>query len=306
MNRKTQTALLSVVSNGLLVIAKVIAGLLSGSVSIISEAIHSGVDMVAAIIAYFSVKISSKPADESHPYGHGKFENVSGTVEGLLIFVAAGWIIFEAIEKLRNPGEIEFPLLGVIVMAVSCVVNIIVSSKLYKVAKAEDSIALEADALHLRTDVYTSLGVGIGLLIIWLGDVLFPEYDLVWIDPVIAIIVALMIIKAAFDLTKRAVMDLLDVKLPEAEIKEILEILETNKAHFREFHKFKTRKAGAERFVEFHMVVPGTMTVRESHDICDLLVSKIKEKYSGIQVIIHVEPDDPEHLKTCSATWSGT
>ena len=155
MNTKVKVARLSLLSNTILIIMKLIVGLVTGSVSIISEAIHSTMDLLAAIIAFFSVRISDRPADDTHPYGHGKIENVSGVIEALLIFVASVWIIVEAVKKIITPGEIESVGIGFIVMFISAGINFIVSKKLYKVAKQEDSIALEADALHLKADVYT-------------------------------------------------------------------------------------------------------------------------------------------------------
>ena len=164
--------MLSVASNSFLVLFKVIVGITIGSVSIISEAIHSGVDLLAAIIAMFSVKTSSVPADEQRPFGHGKIENISGFVEALLIFVAAFWIIFEALKKLMEPHEITHAGLGVAVMFVSAVINYFVSRRLFRVGK-------EADAWHLRTDVYTSAGVMAGLGIIWIGHEFFPRTTLI-------------------------------------------------------------------------------------------------------------------------------
>ena len=171
MNRKVRAARLSVLSNSLLIAIKVIVGILSGSVSILSEAIHSFMDLLAALISFFSVRISDTPADERHPYGHGKFENISGVIEAILIFIASGWIIFEAIRKMLHPHEIEKIGLGIVVMAISATVNFFVSRKLYKVAKSMDSIALEADALHLKVDVYTSLGVAAGLFLMLVLDI---------------------------------------------------------------------------------------------------------------------------------------
>jgi len=170
--KKERVAMLSVASNSFLVLFKVIVGITIGSVSIISEAIHSGVDLLAAIIAMFSVKTSSVPADEQHPFGHGKIENISGFVEALLIFVAAFWIIFEALKKLMEPHEITHAGLGVAVMFVSAVINYFVSRRLFRVGK-------EADAWHLRTDVYTSAGVMAGLGIIWIGHEFFPRTTLI-------------------------------------------------------------------------------------------------------------------------------
>ena len=154
--RKSSVALLSVASNTILVLLKLTVGIIIGSVSVISEAIHSSVDLLAAMIALFAVRTSGKPADAEHPFGHGKVENMSGTVEALLIFLAAGWIIFEAVKKLKNPEPLEEVGWGVAVMIVASAANILVSRALFKVGKETDSVALQADAWHLRTDVYTS------------------------------------------------------------------------------------------------------------------------------------------------------
>ena len=164
MNAKVKIARLSIVSNTLLIMMKLAAGIISGSVSIISEAIHSSMDLVAAVIAYFSVRVSDNPPDSRHPYGHGKVENISGVIEAILIFIAAIWIILEAVRKLFGEKiELDSIAIGSVVMIVSAIVNTIVSRKLYKVARETNSVALEADALHLKTDVYTSAGVALGL-----------------------------------------------------------------------------------------------------------------------------------------------
>lgn len=193
-----------------------LVGLSIGSVAVISEAIHSAVDLLAALIALFAVHTSAKPADVDHPFGHGKVENISGALEALLIFLAAGWIIYEAVPKLTHPaGESIQVGWGILVMLFSSVVNMLISQRLFIVGKKTDSIALQSDAWHLRTDVYTSAGVMLGLSIIWLGGKLFPAIDLHWVDPLAALVVALLIIKAAWKLTSEAVRDLLDSRLPE-------------------------------------------------------------------------------------------
>ncbi|MEI7502523.1 MAG: cation diffusion facilitator family transporter [Paludibacter sp.] len=189
--------MLSVISNTTLVVFKLIIGIIIGSVSVISEAIHSGVDLVAAIIAYFAVKTANKPPDSKHLYGHGKYENFSGTIEAVLIFVAAGWIIFEAVKKLLHPEPMEEVGWGIIIMIISALVNIFVSNKLFKVGKETDSIALQADAWHLKTDVYTSLGVAVGLSLIYLTGIQI-------LDPIVAILVALMIIRESYFLLKNS------------------------------------------------------------------------------------------------------
>ena len=288
--RKTRVALLSVISNTALVLMKLVVGIMINSVSVISEAIHSGMDLVAAIIAWFSVRTSSKPADDDHPFGHGKIENVSGTVEALLIFLAAGWIIYEAIKKFIHPEPVETAFWGVGVMLISAVTNVIVSQKLFKVGRETDSVALLADAWHLRTDVYTSVGVMAGLALIWLGQWILPGYDLNWLDPVCAIAVALLIIKAAYDLTVQSARDLLDANLPEEEQAWIRNLIEENRGTVRGYHHLRTRKAGHFRFIEFHIQVDLKMTVESSHQLAQRLSRAIKEHLANSTVLIHIEP----------------
>jgi cation diffusion facilitator family transporter len=298
-DKKTSVAALSVLSNGLLIVLKVAVGLLIGSVSVISEAIHSGVDLIAAVIALFAVRASGQEADERHPYGHGKFENISGTVEALLIFVAAAWIIYEAVHKLIRPQVIDAPAWGVGVMLVSALVNTLVSRRLLRVGRETDSVALQADAWHLRTDVYTSVGVTAGLLVIWLGGLISPGLNLRWLDPVVAILVALMIMKAAYDLTRESARDLLDVSLPEEDVNWIGEFVTDGWPAVRSFHNLRTRKAGANRFIDFHLAVDDQMSVAQAHALGDEIVVAIKERLPDSRVQIHVEPCDYECKVSC-------
>ena len=219
--KKMGVAALSVASNSLLVFFKLVVGLLIGSVAVISEAIHSGMDLAASVIAFFAVRASGRKADERHPYGHGKYENVSGVVEALLIFAAAAWIIYEAVHKLLSPQSVEMPVWGVAVMFVSVLMNIVVSRRLFKVGRETDSVALQADAWHLRTDIYTSLGVMLALLVVMIGKLAAPDVDLSWVDPAAAILVALLILKAAVELTWNSARDLLDVSLPQEDVRWI-------------------------------------------------------------------------------------
>ncbi len=289
MNKKVSIARLSVVSNSLLIIMKVIVGILSGSISILSEAIHSFMDLLAAIIAFFSVKISDTPADERHPYGHGKFENISGVIEAILIFVASGWIIVEAVKKIIHLHPVEKIGLGILVMAISAVVNFFVSRKVYKVAKSTDSIALEADALHLKVDVYTSLGVAVGLLLMMILDQFISSTLVHYLDPVIAIMVALLILRESFILFKKAYAPLLDEALSEEEVKQITLLIGKYCSETVNYHGLRTRKAGNYRYVDFHLNVPAWKSVKEAHDLCDAIEAEIKSAMDLTEVTIHVE-----------------
>lgn len=283
LDTKARVALLSIVSNTTLIVLKLIAGLLSCSVSIISEAIHSSMDLIASIIAFISVSISGKPADKEHPYGHGKIENISGVIEGLLIFVAAFLIIVEAVKKLMHPTEISQATIAIAVMVFAGIVNIIVSRILYKTAKKEDSIALEADALHLKTDVYTSLGVGVGLLLIKMTGLNF-------LDPIVAILVAIMIIKEAWNLCSSAFGPLLDASLCDEDEGQIRGIIDKYKDEILDYHEFRTRKSGNMKFIEFHMTVREGLTIKESHDLSDKIEEEIEASLNNTNISIHIEP----------------
>ncbi|VVB88148.1 Ferrous-iron efflux pump FieF [uncultured archaeon] len=285
----TSVARLSIYSNTFLLFMKLLIGLFLGSISVLSEALHSGIDLLAAIIANYSVRKAGKPADEIHKFGHGKFENVSGTVEAILIFVAAVIILYEAVLKIINKEPVNYDLIGagIAIMGISTVVNFYVSAKIMKVAKKAESIALEADAYHLTTDVYTSLGVFIGLILIQLTK--NPIFD-----PVMAIIVALIILKASYDLTKRSVSGLMDMKLSDKEEDIIKSIIAEHYSKYAEYHDLRTRISGAQRFVDLHLVVPKNQHVADAHEFCDHLEKDIKEKIPNLSILIHVEPCEAE------------
>jgi len=281
MNAKVRIARLSIISNSLLIVMKLAVGIISGSVSIISEAIHSSMDLVAAIIAFFSVKVSDNPPDSRHPYGHGKVENISGVIEALLIFAAAIWIIFEAVRKLLGEEIVlEKIWIGSIVMVISAIVNIIVSRKLYKVAKETKSVALEADALHLKTDVYTSAGVAVGLILILLTDIK-------WLDPVVAILVAFFILRESYVLLKRAFSPLLDTAWSDDEIDGLEKKLNEMEVNY---HDLRTRVAGNYRFIDIHIEIPEDESVGHAHEYCDRIENELTSSYENLSVTIHVEP----------------
>ncbi|MDR3644729.1 MAG: cation diffusion facilitator family transporter [Clostridia bacterium] len=283
---KSGAASVSVISNSLLVALKLAAGLLSGSVSILSEAIHSSIDLIAALIAFFSVRFSSKPADKIHPYGHGKIENVSGVTEGLLILVAAVMIIREAVLRILHPAPVGFGAVAACVMLFSAVVNFFVSRFLFKTAKQEDSIALEADALHLKTDVWTSLGVAVGITLI----TLFPAVPI--LDPIVAILVACLIIKEAFSLCRNAFSPLLDSKLSDEEEKKIAAVIENYRCKIVDFHSLRTRKSGSVKYIDFHLTVAHEMTVEQSHSLCEQIECDLEAAICHTNVNIHIEPDN--------------
>ena len=282
---KIAVARLSVYSNTSLVILKLVAGFMMQSVAVISEALHSGIDLVAALIARYSVKKSAEPADREHRYGHGKYENLSGGIEGALIFVAAIWIIYVAANKFMDPEDsMDFVLAGIAIMGFSAVLNFIVSRKLMKVAKKTESLALEADAFHLTTDVLTSVGVFVALALIQMGG---P----IWLDPAVALVVAAFILHAAYDITRRSVEGLLDKSLPETEIRLIERVIRDHE-HILNYHKLRARRMGSERQIDVHMIVSRHLSVKEGHDVVDHLEYEIRKELPGSSIIIHIEPCD--------------
>ncbi|MGA2506737.1 MAG: cation diffusion facilitator family transporter [Chitinispirillaceae bacterium] len=284
--KKTNVPIISITSNSVLLIFKIVAGVLMGSVAVISEAVHSGIDLLASAVAFASIRKAEQPADQDHPFGHGKFENISGFFEALLIFFAAGLIIFEAIKKLLYPILIEKLGWGIGVMAVSTIVNIFVSQILFKSAKKHGSIAIEADAMHLWTDVFTSGGVMAGLVIIRL-----THWEV--LDPVIAILVAGLILKASFDLTIKAIADLADHQLPENELSAIRSVVD-GYPEVDGYHKLRTRKSGSRREIDLHIQIDKNTTLATSHDLCFRIENAIKTELPGAYVTIHVEPSREE------------
>jgi len=283
MDKKSKIAGISILSNCLLTLLKLFAGLLSGSVSILSEAIHSAMDLLASMIAFFAVRISAKEPDTKHPYGHGKFENISGVIEGMLIFIAAIWIIYEAIQKLMHTEQMTSLGLAAGVMFFSALLNFFVSRRLYIVAKETNSIALEADALHLKTDVYTSLGIGLGILIIWLTGISI-------FDPIFAILVALLIIKEAYLLIMKAFDPLLDAGIDSKEYDKLKKLLITELPLETDIDALRARLNGAVYLIDFILKVPPQMSIRDAHTICDNLELSIRKAFAEADIKIHVEP----------------
>lgn len=291
----TGAAGLSIASNSLLTAIKLAVGLVSGSISVISEAIHSGMDLLASLIAFFSLRIAGTPADKRHPFGHGKFENISGAIEAGLIFAAAVFIVVGARSKIMAGAAVQFAEAGIAAMAVSVLVNLAVSRYLLRVARAHDSLALEADARHLTADIYTSLGVLVGL-----GIVRLTGFH--WLDPVVAIGVALLITKTAFDLTRKALTGLVDTSLPQRELDIIRAAVSEHAGEIIGFHELRSRKAGRDRYIDLHLLFAKDAHVEEAHRLCDHMEADIQLKLPHSNVTIHIEPcplDSPQCPAQC-------
>ena len=286
---KSRAAWVSILSNSVLIVFKLVVGLLSGSIGIISEALHSGSDLIASIIALYSVRAAAKPADPRHRYGHEKVENLSGVIEGLLIWAAAIVIVVEAIHKLIDGVHLEHVELAIGVMLISALANTIVSKGyLYPVARRTDSAALEADAAHLLTDVYTSLGVAGGLALVKITGYTF-------FDPLMAMIVAFLIMGTAWRLISRSTRVLLDEALPDDEIELVrAKVSEHRGELILGYHKLRTRRAGSKRHIDLHITVPDEMTVGDAHDAAEHIASDIAELLPHTEVLVHIEPSEHE------------
>lgn len=276
-------AALSLLTNIALVALKVGVGLSIGSISVLSDAMDSASDLVGAFIALAAVRFSARPADREHPYGHGKMENVSGVMESLLILLAAGLVTGEAARRLASPSAVGSVGLGIAAMSVSLALNGVVSWHLRRVAHRTGSIALAATATHRTSDILTSLGVLVGLIILQLS----PSKA---VDPAIAIAVASYVAWTAVRLFGRAYRDLLDVRLPDVEEALVREALVRHAARYVEYHDLRTRRSGRQRYVELHLLVPRLMTVAEAHELTDVIEADMERVLPGAVITIHVEP----------------
>lgn len=274
---------LSITSNTLVIITKILAGKASGSISIISEAIHSLSDFLASVLTFFAVTRSAEPADKTHPFGHGKYEDMSGFIEGGLIIFAGFFIIYEAINKLiaGHSAQIE-TMLGIYVMAFAVIANFLVSRYLFYVAKKTDSVSLRADAEHLNTDIFSSLGVLIGLVLIKITGIAA-------LDSIIALIVGIIILKTGFTISKETLNDLLDGALPAEDIAKIEEILKQNTL-VKGCKNIKGRKSGQYKEFELTLLFNPDMKISCCHNICDQIENEIKAEFGNATTTIHAEP----------------
>lgn len=282
-SEKKFAAGLSITSNAFIIITKLIAGMVSGSISIISEAIHSLSDFLASVLTFFAVTRSAEPADKEHPFGHGKYEDMSGFIEGGLIIFAGCFIIFESANKLIKGYTLQTEsMLGIYVMAFAVVANFAVSRYLFYVAKKSDSVSLLADAEHLSTDIFSSLGVLVGLVLIKITGIAA-------LDPIVALIVAVIILKTGFTISKETLNNLLDGSLPQDDIKKIETILKSNKV-IKGFKNIKGRKSGQYKDIELTLLFNPDMKISYAHSICDQIESEIKKELGNVSTIIHAEP----------------
>ena len=282
---KSGAAALSIASNALLIAIKLAAGAITGSIAIVTEAVHSLIDLVASVVAFVSVRKADEPADADHPYGHEKVESLAATIEGMLILVGAGIIVYEATHRLVVGATVQSLGVGMAVMGFSVLANLGVSTVLSRQAKAHESAALEGDAAHLRTDALTSAGVLVGLALVKVtGDAAF--------DSITALVVAAAIVTAGLRIIRRSSGVLVDEALPGPEMDRIeAAIASSRTAEVAGYHKLRARRAGSRRYIDLHVQYRSGTSLERAHELAHRMRDEIEAKVTGAEVLIHVEPE---------------
>jgi cation diffusion facilitator family transporter len=282
---KSGAAGLSIASNAFLIAIKLAAGAITGSIAIITEAIHSLIDLVASVVAFVSVRKADEPADAEHPYGHEKVENLAATIEGMLILVGAGVIVFEATRRLADGAGVDRLGIGIAVMGFAVVVNLVVSTVLSRQAKEHDSVALEGDAAHLRTDAMTSAGVLVGLALVEITGI-----DA--FDSITALLVAAAIVWSGIRIIRRSSGVLVDEALPEDEMDRIeAAIAAARTPEVAGYHKLRARQAGARRYIDLHVQYLSGTSLERAHELAHAMRASIEAEIPGAEVLIHAEPE---------------
>jgi cation diffusion facilitator family transporter len=283
--RKTRAAALSIASNSLLIALKVVAGVLTGSVAIITEAAHSSIDLLASIIAFISVRKAAAPADAEHPYGHAKMENLAAAIEGMLILVGAAVIVYESIKRLIEGSQVQKLGFGIAVIGLSALANFVVSRHLAREAKATESPALAGDAAHLRTDAWTSVGVLFGLVLVAITGV-----DA--LDSITALVVAVAIVASGIRLVTSSSRILVDEALPANELDEVRAIMRGHQgSEVLGFHALRARRAGSRRYIDMHVQFRDGTSLERAHELAHQLQAEIRARLGGAaDVLIHLEP----------------
>ncbi len=267
---------------------KIAVGVVTGSISIWAQAVDSSLDIFAVVITFLTIGYSAKPADQEHPFGHGKVENIAAGIQALLLFGAASIIIYSAVLRIIKGEAIQLTEAGIGIMLVSMIASILLSRHLFRVARATGSVALEANANNLTGDIYSTAGVLAGLTIVRIGT--FFGLDLYIIDPIVALGVSLLILGATYRVSRMAWEGLIDVRLPRAEEAEISSILNEHTGQLVGFHQLRTRKAGSRRYIDLHLEMPKNTSVEDAHRICDHLEQDLEKRLKNADVTIHVEP----------------
>ncbi len=271
---------------GLLVFAlKLLGAWLTQSVGVLSDALESMVNVVAAGVTAWAVAVAARPPDKDHPYGHDKAEYLSSTLEALLIGIAGALIISEAWQRLSNPRALEWSWPGFVVMTVASGLNWLLGHYLVRSGKQWRSQALESDGRHVLSDVVTSIGV-------LLGTALAMYTSVPWLDPVLALLVALFLIVLAVRLLRENIQGLMDTALEPADLQRIMDVLQQHRDLYLEFHDLRTRNSGSKQFVDFHLILPSSLSVQEAHRRCDTIEEAMLGVLPSASITIHVEPEE--------------
>jgi len=283
--QKSRAAAISIASNATLIVLKIAAGAATGSIAILTEAVHSSIDLLASVVAFFSVRKAEEPPDPSHPYGHEKVENLTAALEGVLILVGAAVIIYESVHRLITPSGVDKLGVGIAVIGFSAVANLAVSTYLYRQAKVTGSPALEGDAAHLRTDAYTSMGVLVGLVLVKVtGAERF--------DPITALVIAVAIVWSGVRLVNRSSRVLVDEALPAEELAAVRATIEAYDApEVSGFHKLRARQAGSRRHIDLHVQFRSGTSLERAHYVSHELQDAISSRLRDADVLIHLEPE---------------
>jgi cation diffusion facilitator family transporter len=288
-SRLTFPILLSILAAIVTLVLKGLAYWWTGSVGLLSDAGESLINLVAASVAYVSLRISARPADTTHTYGHEKIEFFSSGLEGVLIMGAAVIVAIYAVRRMIYPEDLNHLDVGIAIALVASVVNFVVATILLRAAHKHSSIVLEADGKHLMTDVWTTVGVAVGLLGIWLGDKLW-HVKLLWFDDVIALGIAASITWTGFGLVRRSFDGLMDHALPKEEQDRIRAAIESHIEPGMHYHALRSRKAGSRRFIDFHLLVPGTTSVTAAHALIQRIEQAIHGAVPDCEITVHAEP----------------
>ena len=278
-----------------LVALKIAVTALTGSLSILAQAADSFLDVLAISLTVFAISAALKPADEEHPFGHGKIENISAAVQALLLFTAAALIVSSAINRIISGQQLKLTETGIGVMAVSILVSFFLSRHLLRVSRAADSPALEAIARNIAADVYSAASVMVGMVVIRFTG-------LTILDPIIALPIAALIIWSGYSVMRKSFAGLVDVRLPKEEEALIAAAILEHTGQLHDFHEMRTRKAGSQRFIDLHLVMPRNTTTEEAHRMCDHLEADLKQKLANASITIHVEPCDTSDCDHCMVT----
>lgn len=283
-NPKIRAARMSVAAATSLATIKIVIGLTTGSLAVLASAVDSLLDILMSGVNFFAIQQAEQPADECHPFGHGKYETLAAFIQALIIAASGIWIIFESVRRLfLTEIQLQRVDIGIAVLALSAVCSWLVARYLRRVAHQTDSPALETDALHFSMDVYTNSALLVGLVVV-------NFFDLPKLDPILSLGVALYILSEALQMVRRSINDVLDAELPKEQREHIESLLDEHRADIIDYHDLRTRRAGSQKIMDFHLTVCRHLTIEQAHEIADRLEQRIETDIRGADVTIHMEP----------------